>query len=100
MGTAIAIDSRAIGSRSIDTLLAAQTLWHAGRSPAIAADGEPTGHGALDDLLPQGGWPRRALTELLLPAPFDLSTIPDAVLEAQQAAQRARLVDYEARLPR
>ncbi len=63
MGTAVAIDSCAI-----DTLLAAQTLWHAGRSPAILADGEPTGHAALDALLPQGGWPRRALTELLLPA--------------------------------
>ena len=53
---------------ALDTLLAARTLWHAGRSAAIAADGEPTGHTALDALLPQGGWPRRALTELLLPA--------------------------------
>ena len=52
----------------IDALLAARTLWHAGRSAALAADGEPTGHAALDALLPQGGWPRRALTELLLPA--------------------------------
>jgi len=53
---------------ALDALLAARTLWHAGRSAAIAADGEPTGHAALDALLPQGGWPRRALTELLLPA--------------------------------
>ena len=53
---------------ALDTLLAARTLWHAGRSATIAADGEPTGHAALDALLPQGGWPRRALTELLLPA--------------------------------
>ena len=53
---------------ALDTLLAARTLWHAGRSAAIVADGEPTGHAALDALLPQGGWPRRALTELLLPA--------------------------------
>ena len=53
---------------ALDTLLAARTLWHAGRSAAIAADGESTGHAALDALLPQGGWPRRALTELLLPA--------------------------------
>ena len=53
---------------ALDTLLAARTLWHAGRSAAIVADGEPTGHTALDALLPQGGWPRRALTELLLPA--------------------------------
>lgn len=53
---------------ALDAMLAARTLWHAGRSAAIASDGEPTGHAALDALLPQGGWPRRALTELLLPA--------------------------------
>ena len=53
---------------TLDSMLAAQTLWHAGRHPATASDGEPTGHAALDDLLPQRGWPRRALTELLLPA--------------------------------
>lgn len=53
---------------ALDTLLASRTLWHAGRSTVIASDGEPTGHAALDQLLPQGGWPRRALTELLLPA--------------------------------
>ncbi len=46
------------------------------------------------------GSPLDRNTELLLPAPFDLSTIPDALLEAQQAAGRARLVDYETRLPR
>ncbi len=53
---------------SIDALLAARTVWHAGRRPAQAQPGEPTGHAALDALLPQGGWPPRALTELLLPA--------------------------------
>lgn len=53
---------------ALDTLLAQRTLWHAGRSAVIAADGEPTGHAALDALLPQRGWPRGAVTELLLPA--------------------------------
>ncbi|MEO8365120.1 MAG: translesion DNA synthesis-associated protein ImuA [Pseudoxanthomonas sp.] len=53
---------------ALETLFVAQTLWHAGRSARIHADGEPTGHAALDALLPQRGWPRRALTELLLPA--------------------------------
>jgi cell division inhibitor SulA len=53
---------------ALETLFAAQTLWHAGRSAKIGGEGEPTGHAALDALLPQGGWPRRALTELLLPA--------------------------------
>jgi len=52
---------------ALESLLAARTLWHAGRRAALAADGMPTGHAALDALLPQGGWPRRALTELLLP---------------------------------
>jgi cell division inhibitor SulA len=53
---------------ALETLLAAQTLWRAGRPAALAAEGESTGHAPLDALLPQGGWPRRALTELLLPA--------------------------------
>jgi len=53
---------------ALDEMLAARTLWHAGRRAALPADGEPTGHPALDALLPHGGWPRRALTELLLPA--------------------------------
>ncbi len=53
---------------ALETLFAAQTLWHAGRSAKAGVDGEPTGHAALDALLPQNGWPRRALTELLLPA--------------------------------
>ena len=53
---------------ALETLLAAQTLWRAGRTATLAAAGESTGHAPLDALLPQGGWPRRALTELLLPA--------------------------------
>ena len=53
---------------TLDALLSAQTIWKAGRAPVCVAGGEPTGHAALDALLPQGGWPRRALTELLLPA--------------------------------
>ncbi len=38
--------------------------------------------------------------ELLLPAPFDVSAIPDAALEAAQAADRARLLAWEAGWPR
>lgn len=53
---------------ALDALLAARTVWPAGKGAARVADGEPTGHAALDALLPRGGWPRRALSELLLPA--------------------------------
>ncbi|MCJ1706176.1 TIGR03767 family metallophosphoesterase [Microbacterium sp. VKM Ac-2923] len=41
------------------------------------------------------GSPLDRNTELLLPAPFDLSVITDAQLEAQHVAERARLVAYE-----
>ncbi|CAN5257516.1 TIGR03767 family metallophosphoesterase [soil metagenome] len=37
-------------------------------------------------------------TELLLPAPFDLSAISDAALEAQHLAERTRILAYEAGL--
>ncbi len=53
---------------AIDSLLAAQTLWHAGRSAVVGGECESTGHAALDALLPQAGWPKRALIELLWPA--------------------------------
>lgn len=61
-------DGNAAVALPLDALLAARTVWRAGRGTAIAHGGESTGHAALDALLPDGGWPRRALTELLLPA--------------------------------
>ncbi len=51
----------------LQQMLASQTLWHAGRGGTPGVAGEPTGHATLDAMLPQGGWPPRALTELLLP---------------------------------
>jgi len=79
---------------AIETLLAARTLWHAGRSAAIAADGEPTGHAALDALLPQGGWPRRALTELLLPADGvgELSLLLPTLARCTQQGERVVVI--------
>jgi cell division inhibitor SulA len=52
---------------SLDTLLAGRQLWRGPASPPPAAR-EPTGHAALDAVLPGGGWPEAALTELLLAA--------------------------------
>ncbi len=53
---------------ALGEMLAARTVWRAGQGVAPRPDGEASGHAALDALLPDGGWPRRALTELLLPA--------------------------------
>jgi cell division inhibitor SulA/protein ImuA len=44
-------------------------VWRGDRLAAPAAPGLPTGHPPLDAVLPGGGWPRGALTELLLPHP-------------------------------
>ncbi len=52
---------------AIDELLSARTVWRGGAATPLI-DPEPTGHAALDDALPLGGWPRHSITEILLPA--------------------------------
>lgn len=49
---------------AIAPLLVRDDVWR-GRARMRGARGEPTGHPALDALLPDGGWPRGALTEIL-----------------------------------
>ncbi len=55
-------------AESLDAMLLAQTVWRAHAKPVSAELGEPTGWTALDAMLPQQGWPRSALTEILLRA--------------------------------
>ena len=43
------------------------------------------------------GSPLDRNTELLLPAPFDLSAITDAALEAQHMTEKARILAHEQR---
>ncbi len=45
------------------------------------------------------GSPLDRNTELLLPAPFDLTSITDAALEKQHLVERARLLKHEEKLP-
>lgn len=82
----------------------ATTLDHA--SPAAWREGDysQTGLASLSRQLAGNAWmfePETRIgshldrnTELLLPAPFDLSTITDAQLEQARAGQRARLAAY------
>ncbi|MBT9487833.1 MAG: translesion DNA synthesis-associated protein ImuA [Rubrivivax sp.] len=44
-------------------------LWRAAQLGRVTTPGLATGFAALDAQLPGGGWPRQALTELLLPHP-------------------------------
>ena len=94
------------GTMSIFTTV----LDHA--SPAVWQEGDytPTGLASLSRQLSFNDWienppmrlgsPLDRNTELLLPAPVDLSAITDADLERAQAEAKARLVAYEQRSPR
>jgi cell division inhibitor SulA len=50
----------------LESLLLRSQLWRGDRRAEVAVPSEPTGHASLDALLPGGGWPRAALTELLV----------------------------------
>ncbi|HEX7814442.1 translesion DNA synthesis-associated protein ImuA [Dyella sp.] len=51
---------------AIDSLLDARRIWR-GQPHARSPSTQPTGWPALDAVLPAGGWPEAALSELLLP---------------------------------
>ena len=53
---------------ALDTLLSDRRVWRGQAATPLPAPRQPTGHAALDTVLPWGGWPEAALTELLLPA--------------------------------
>ncbi len=52
---------------ALEALLDQRRVWK-GRQTAAAAAAQPTGHAALDALLPTGGWPEAALSEILCAA--------------------------------
>jgi hypothetical protein len=55
------------GITSLEGMLDQRRLWK-GRVAPRASGLQPTGHDALDAVLPSGGWPEAALSEILLPA--------------------------------
>lgn len=71
----------------------AALLWQAGR-PGPGRRVLATGHPELDAALADGGWPRGALSELLLPAPGigELPLLWPALLAEVQAGARVALV--------
>ncbi|MBC2658541.1 translesion DNA synthesis-associated protein ImuA [Pseudomonas sp. MSSRFD41] len=52
---------------ALDALFNAGRVWK-GRPAAVPASVHATGHAALDAVLPSGGWPEAALTEILVAA--------------------------------
>lgn len=68
MGAVVALGGATLGGGTLDGLLSQRRVWR-GQSAAIASPAaQPTGWSALDTVLPIGGWPDAALSEVLLPA--------------------------------
>jgi hypothetical protein len=53
-------------SASLESVLQHPGIWRGNQRAQTVEDALPTGFAALDELLPGGGWPRGALTEVLL----------------------------------
>ena len=53
---------------ALAALLSDARVWRGGQPAPPPSAAQPTGLPALDAVLPTGGWPESALTELLLPA--------------------------------
>jgi hypothetical protein len=69
-------------------------IWRRGAATANAADAQPTGLAELDALLPGGGWPRGALSEILIEQDGigECSLVLPAVATLTQARKRVALV--------
>lgn len=76
------------------------TLWLAHQLGRQADAAVPSGFKALDAQLPGGGWPRRALTELLLPHPGvgEIRLLAACLVATQKAGRLVMLFDPPAAL--
>lgn len=69
-------------------------IWRRGTSTAIAADTQASGLAELDALLPGGGWPRGALSEILIEQDGigECSLVLPALAALTQARKRVALI--------
>lgn len=78
---------------SLDALLQQRRVWKGG-ADITAAPAQPTGHAQLDAVLPGGGWPEAALSELLLahPGSGELQLLWPTLARLTRARERVVLV--------
>ena len=79
---------------ALDGLLASRRVWRGQPVGRPASAPEPTGHAALDQALPTGGWPEHALSEVLLPADGmgELALVWPTLSRLTRAGQRVALI--------
>jgi len=75
-------------------------LWFGHQLGRSAEQAVPTGFAALDQQLPGGGWPRRVLSELLLPHPGvgEIRLLSACLVATQRAGRLVMLFDPPAAL--
>lgn len=78
---------------SLDGLIDQRRIWR-GRQESSPIGVQPTGHADLDAVLPAGGWPPAALSEILLPAngSGELQLLWPTLARLSQAGERVVLV--------
>ena len=78
---------------ALERLLDNRQLWR-GQDTTRAPSGQSPGHAALDALLPGGGWPASALSELLVAAPGigELRLLWPTLARLTQAGERVLLI--------
>lgn len=69
-------------------------IWRRGTTTAATIDAQPTGLAELDALLPGGGWPRGALSEILIEHDGlgECSLVLPALVALTRARQRVALI--------
>lgn len=78
---------------ALDDLLQQRRIWKAQPTP-LPSSAQPTGHAALDALLPTGGWPESALSEILMPSEGvgELQVLWPTLARLTRSAERVVLV--------
>ncbi|MDX1368561.1 translesion DNA synthesis-associated protein ImuA [Pseudomonas sp.] len=78
---------------ALDDLLQQRRIWRAQPTP-LSPSAQPTGHAALDALLPTGGWPESALSEILIPSEGvgELQLLWPTLARLTRSAERVVLV--------
>ena len=78
---------------ALDRLLDQRRIWK-GRQTSTPREGYPTGHAGLDAMLPSGGWPLAALSEILLQADGtgELRLVWPTLARLTQAGEKVVLV--------
>ena len=93
---ALALPPSPVGRSGLPALQALHpALWLGHQIGRVAEQAVPSGFAALDAQLPGGGWPRRVLTELLLPHPGigEIRLLSASLVATQRAGGLVMLFD-------